>query len=330
MEIQRRALFNLLRMNWLLDPMVDAIEWQVEDYRALPLEQLFDRLEREDIRLDRSAFIAHAEPCESPEELTDDLLADREEDEGVLDRVYLVVFELWRRLIPEKMCLSIFCDELDHQISLYDQEKLQDLEPLENAIGQLQVILDENSDQGGDPHEIFQTVSEGCANDLEDFLYDYIADQIDNGHDVYAEELLDGFSQYVNDIRWFDLLRVRVLANRDVTEANLLLRQIVDSETDDHDLIFQLEVLTAMARGGERQIFLDLVAKTLPLIKRESDLQDLLAICLDYYQRLDYEQEETAIEEILRERSRRLKKETVDEGDPIFADLKKILHSRPI
>jgi len=35
MEIQRRALFNLVRMNWLAEPIVNVAEWQVEDYRPL-------------------------------------------------------------------------------------------------------------------------------------------------------------------------------------------------------------------------------------------------------------------------------------------------------
>ncbi len=44
MQIQRRVLYNSLRQNWLLDPELDVADWQVEDYRTLETEELFDRI----------------------------------------------------------------------------------------------------------------------------------------------------------------------------------------------------------------------------------------------------------------------------------------------
>ena len=37
MQIERRALYNLMRMNWQIDPSLPAEPWQVEDYRVFTI-----------------------------------------------------------------------------------------------------------------------------------------------------------------------------------------------------------------------------------------------------------------------------------------------------
>ena len=51
MHIDRKALYNLLRLNWLRDPSLDVEPWQVEDYRHLELETLYERLQDEVIHV---------------------------------------------------------------------------------------------------------------------------------------------------------------------------------------------------------------------------------------------------------------------------------------
>lgn len=321
MEIQRKALFNLLRMNWLLKPAHNVMEWQVEDYRALSTQNLFERLEKEEIRLDIPTFVSEAEPFETPEELTNDLLLAVNTDTATEDRIYLVVFELWRRLMPEKSCLSIFCDELDYQIARYDTGELETTEHLEDVLANLRAMLDENTDLGNDPKEVFQTVSEASANDLEDFLYDFIAAQIDHDNVVYASELIDGFYQYVTDVKWFDLLHARVLAAREPAEARAIIRQCVDNWIADHDLAFNLEALAFMIIGGERESFTTVVRYTLPHLKHESDVQDLLNICAEYFQRIDHDNEESQIHQWLAARAQRESNAPVDTREPLFGQL---------
>ncbi len=55
--IERRALYNLLRMNWINEPTLPVESWQVEDYRALSLPDLFGRLKDFNIQLERVSFI---------------------------------------------------------------------------------------------------------------------------------------------------------------------------------------------------------------------------------------------------------------------------------
>src|SRR5438128_2674617 len=117
MQIERRALYNSLRLNWLQDPAISVEPWQVEDYRSFSIEKIFEQLKQKNIHLNKASFVALAENADTPEDLTDDLLADSDLDAAAQDYIYLHIFELWRTLIPEKTCLSIFCDELDHQIS---------------------------------------------------------------------------------------------------------------------------------------------------------------------------------------------------------------------
>lgn len=310
MQIERRALYNLLRMNWLQDPSMEVEPWQIEDYREMSFKALFDRLKDKNIRLDRSNFLSLAESYDTPEDLSEEFLDDA--DPTTQDQIYLLIFELWRRLITEKPSLSIFCDELDHQIHLYDSSPNPNTEAIQDIIANFQVILDENADQGGNPQEIFTSICAGCANDIDSFLYDFIAEQIDNHNDSYAMELLDGFSKYVTDAKWFEFLRARLMASTDLEGANRYLRQILQNYSQADDLEFNLEVLSFLVAGGEQELFVNLAKKTANLVAEEDDFQDLLLICADYYHRLDEDHKEQAIQEILKERSK-----TKQLNDPI-------------
>lgn len=331
MQIQRRALYNLLRQNWLLDADTEAEEWQIEDYRELSLEKLFQRLSDLELPLDRNSFLAFAEECDSPEDLTDQLLLDRDDlDPSEQDRVYLVIFELWRRILPERLCLSVFCDELDHQINLYDRGDLQRSESIQDVLANLQEVLDENADQGVDPVEVFNAVSEGCANNIDGFLYDFISDLLDDGNVSYAAELVDGLYNYIPDKKWFDFLRARILVETDPKTANALFAKLIGDVATDPDLEFCLEILAFMVLGGERLLFVALVQQVLPRIRHEADFQELLSICVDFYRRLDYEWEEQALQAILDARSDRSADDTVDPGDPSRKELLRALEKRAV
>ena len=262
MELPRKVLYNLLRSNWLMDPELDVSYWQVEDYRTLSLDSLFRRLAKQHIQLDLSSFIAYAENYNTPEELTEDITENFDDSIEEQDKVYLQIFELWRRLVPEKLCLSIFCDELDYLMNLYDNGEMENTEGLHTILATLQDILDENVDQGVTPIDAFESICECCAIDLEDFIYDFIADQIDTNNDNYALELLDGFYPYMRAQKWFDFLKVRLVLNKDVLDGNRLLRKLVEETAEEEDIQFNLELLSSMVEGGERSLFVKLVQST--------------------------------------------------------------------
>jgi hypothetical protein len=308
-----------------MDPSLDVQPWQVEDYRTLSLETLFLRLQKQGFYLDRVSFLALADSLETPEDLADDLFIDGDTEAATQDQVYLLVFEIWRRLIPEKLCLSIFCDEFDHQINLYDRGEIKSLEPIQDAIANLEVILQDNVDEGGNHHEILESINLKCANDLEDFLYDFIADQIDNKNYSYAAELLEDFIPYVSKLKWFSLLQVRLIAVSNTAQANILIRHILQEQLQQPDLELYLEILSFLAQEGDKDLFTSLVKHILPLITIEEEFQDLLNSCAEYFHRLDLEPQEQKINKILQQHAQTPLERPFNKQNPHIAELLSIL-----
>lgn len=319
--IERRALYNLLRMNWLNEPTFSVEAWQVEDYRSLPLQTLFNRLEPFNFHLDRVSFIAYADECDSPEDLTDHLIAERHLSATQEDEIYLIVFELWRRMMSEKPSLSIICNELDYQIHLYDQQQLENPLSLQDALAHFVHILDENADQGIPPQDVLKMISTYCANDIETFLYDFISEQIDEGGETYAQDLLDDFDTYLGNNKWFKLLRIRLCEQIHNKLAQKLFEEIIEEHLEDQDLDYNLELLSILVEKGNYPIFRLIIKQTLPLIKREEDFQDLLSITNDYFHLLDQEQQEMILKEILEKRASFPIDQTIQANDADLATL---------
>ena len=188
--------------------------------------------------------------------------------------------------------------------------------------------MDENVDQGVTPIDAFESICECCAIDLEDFIYDFIADQIDTNNDNYALELLDGFYPYMRAQKWFDFLKVRLVLNKDVLDGNRLLRKLVEETAEEEDIQFNLELLSSMVEGGERSLFVKLVQSTLALVQVEEDFQELLTACADYCQRLDLDWEEREIQNILDQRQTRLLDAELERNDPHKVQFISVLQSR--
>lgn len=302
--LQTKALYNLLRLNAAEDSSVRADPWALENLRLLDGELLFPRLQKYDVQLDKATFLEFAEKCETPEELTDLLLPD-EIDEKKRDPFYLLIFELWRQYLPEKQSLSIFFDELDHRIALYDQGALENDESIQDALANLLEVLDENADAGGDPEDVFIAICDYCAHDLESFIYDYISDLLDSGNSLYASELIEGFSPYITEPVWFDFLRVRLLSSTDIGDANLAMHRLLESELE---LPLLLEMLRFLATAGEHELFLLAVKKTLPLLSSQEELNEILSTVSEYYRRLDEDELEQAVQKLIRQKSAPLNK----------------------
>jgi len=325
MQEEKRALYNSIRMNWFYDQSFKAELWQVEDYRKIPAEALFERLKHFKLAFDKVSFSALAEHADSPEELTEQLLADSDFDAGKQDQVYLIIFELWRKLLPERLCLSVFCDELDHRIFQYDTGVLSHPDSIADILANLKIILDENVDSGINAHEAFQSIITGCANDIESFLYDFTTEQLDSDNISYASELVESFYDYVEDVKWFDFLKVRVLSNSDFEVSLEEIKKIILSKEGEIDLEFNLEMLSFLVQGEDQKIFYSLVKKTLPLIQFEEDFQDLLNLSADFFRNLDREKQEKAILEILQARAKYSVGKKVSNTDPHRRDLVKIM-----
>jgi hypothetical protein len=302
MELKGRALFNLLRMSWMEDRNSDVKQWQIENLRDLSIEELFSRLKSLGLILDEQSFYLYAENCNCPEELADCVWFEEEDLEGH-DKAYLLLFEMWRRLLPEKVCLSIFCNELDLLIEAYDQGELEDEEPLQNALSILEDMLDDACDKDGLEQPIFAEIASYCAHDLESFIFDYVSDQIEGGNLTYASEVLDAFYDYSKDRRRFDLLRAQLFASSDLEESNILYGRVLEELLERPDVDLILRVAESLIHHGDIRLFMQAVRQALPLLKSEEDLQSLLAIVAEYYRCLDRDVEESTVQKLLDERA---------------------------
>lgn len=297
MQVERKALYNSLRLNYQRDPSLQVKSWQVQDYRLFSLEELHQSLYGLDIHLDQESFLAYSNNFDSPEELAQCLVED-EDDIQVSDHAFLILFELWRRYLPQKQSISIFCDELDYQIHSYDEETLDD-ESIQDALSNLEEILKENTDEGSDPPEVFKWISLCCAHDLESFIYDFIARQIDEDNFSYAADLIDGFYDFIEDSTAFDFLKVRVIAQEEPLQALEIINDILQDTSEDPDFELYLDILHFLVDYGEEEQFLSLLQTTLLLMQSESDFKDLLEIAAEFYNRRDIEELSDPIQRLM-------------------------------
>ena len=298
--IERSALYYLLRLNWMNDHSLAVEPWQVEDYRLLSIETLFNRLEKFEIHLDRNRFIGFADECDSPEDFTDHLTASQNLSPGEEDQIYLLVFELWRKLMADKPSISIVCNELDHQIYLYEQEQWENPLALQDALIHFSQVLQENVDQGIPAGEVMELISNYCGTDIEAFLYDYISDQIEEDGETYAHELLDVFEPYLMDNKWFKLLRMRLFGSAFSRTSQNLLEEIIEDHLQENDLEFNLELLSILADLGADTNFRLILKKTYPLVDNVENFQDILEITYDYFRSKGQQEQQSKIESLLK------------------------------
>lgn len=317
MTYQGRALYNLLQMNLKQDPQTEAEAWQVEEYRDLSTEELFQRLENLEIFLNEENFLLYVDECDSPEDLADCLYL--EEDFEKHEQVYLCVFELWRRLSPHKQSLSLFVDAFDHLIELYEEGELEVEEDLQDALGSFQSILDDNVDEGGDAKEGYHFFSAFSCHDLEIFIYEYISHQIDAENNLYASELLEGFYPYIDNERWFDLLRVRLVSAADPEEGGVMVDRLLTSLKEDPELYLLFEVLHYLMHVEDGNHFHTAYHQALKEIETQEDLRELLLLTVEYFNALEKEEEEKLVSEMLEEqKEKELKEEVSPNSEPLL------------
>ena len=294
MEFRGRAYFNALRINYRDGKRDDVSAWQVEDYRILPRETLFERLEEFGIHADTETFLQLIEEYDTPEHLLTSVADDA--DEETSQQIYLLLFELWRRLGDEKQTLSIFCDELDYVIEDYEDEEEGSRERLFECLEELEDILDDSSDQGTDPKEVFQFFKSFCCHDIEAFLYDFISDDIDKGHETYPSELIDSFTPYFDHPEWLELLRMRLIAACDFDEAAIIYDRFVEVLEKEHDLGLYIEVLKYLTYVNDRNEYFSAFDAALSLAETEEDFDELLENAIDFLHDADPEEEKVLIE----------------------------------
>jgi hypothetical protein len=327
MQFKGRSLYNLLKNSYKEDRSLQIEPWQILDYRHMPPAQIFLQLYELGVPLTQESFLLYSEKCETPEELIECLWI-KDSDLVGQEKAYLLLFELWRRFLPEKQSLSIFCDELDFRISLYDENALADDELIQQSLTDLENILDQSVDQGAQPKEIFQSVLRYSAHDLEGFLYDFIVEQLEDGNEVYASELIDGFYEYMSEPKWFDFLRARLFFLSDPKESDILIRRILEQVEECPDLSFMFEICQFLIHRGDIGLFLLCVRQTIPLLQVEEDFQKLLQYMAEFYRCLDKDVLEKAIKIVIENRKNKGLDRPLDLTDKTVVKEFLIEHSR--
>lgn len=320
LQLYPKAYFNWVRLKKENNPSLNIEPWQVEDYRELSLETLFQRLADFGISLSEENFLIEAEAYPTPEELTQTLGPKKESEMPV----YLILFELWRRLLPEKISLSIFCDELDTRIGAYLKDPTQN-HGISNSILRLEELLEEEVDTGENPRAIFTTISRHLGHDLEGFFFDYISDQIENKNDLEAAELLNTFYPFFADHAPFDFLKAQLLLITEPHDGNLSLQKLLEQLTGNPDLDLLLEITAFLVHHGDPHLFQNGARLCLDHLQTEEDFQELLAMVADYCHAVEKESVEKQIQNIFTQRIKNPGTASIKANNPDVILLRDIL-----
>lgn len=327
MTYQGRALYNLLQMNLKQNPAMEVEQWQVENYRDLSQEELFQRLEKREIFLSEENFLLYVEECDSPEDLADCLYL--EENYEKHEQVYLSVLELWRRLAPHKQSLSLFVDEFDHLIEQYEEGKLEIEDELQAALSSFQMILDDNVDEGGEAREGYHFFSAFSCHDLEIFIYEYTSHLIDAENNTLASELLEGFYPYIDNERWFDLIRVRLVTAADPEEGKVMIERLLTLLKEEPELYLLFETLHYLIHVEETEQFQMAYSQALDGVETQEDLRELLLLTAEYFNAIEKEKEEALVSELLEGLEEKDLQEIVDSNDETLQVLRGIVTLSP-
>ncbi len=305
-----RPIFTKAYYNWLsLHPEKVTAPWEVEDYRELSSATLFERLNELGLPLSEENFLLLAETSHSPEELTQSV-CPQDENKGP---IYLILFELWRRLLPEKETLSIVCDELDYRIHFYPSEDKN----ISNILERIIEILEE-SDQ--DPKAAFLTICAHVGHDLEPFLFDYISDQLD-AH----SELIKSFYPFISDPIWFDFLQARLLIEIDSHEGNIAFTELLKKLEEAPDLDLILEMAAFLVHHADPILFQKTCQLSVDYLETEEDFQELLAIVADYCHFVEKDDDEEQLQARFTKRQDIPLDRPIDSNDPDLLLLGEIL-----
>jgi hypothetical protein len=322
MLLQRRAQYNLLQLPQDESEVIESLEpWQIEDYRKLPDQEIIKTIEKLGLKIPSlEGFASLAEEFESPDDMTQVIASELEAK--TQDRLYLNLFELWRRHLPEKRCPSVFCDELDYQIRQFSQNPDAHAEELEDILNYFLQILDSHMDEGADPQALFSTFQTYCATSLESFLFQYILREVELGEYEYAFDLIQGFYPYLNDPLWFNYLMARAQMLVDPKEGTEVLAQVIEHV---ENLELAEEILLYLSKERNHPLFCALSSRILNLIDNEEDFQEFLECTLIHFNQMGLQEPAEEINSLLESRKRKRPSTALSQSDPGLKSIQALL-----
>lgn len=224
---------------------------------------LFSMLDAVGCPLDQTLFATYAGQCDDPETLTAMLVEEGTDSETTL-KLYSVLFELWRRYYPRRQTLSLLCDDLD-EVILHTCAA----DRREAVLHDLWHLFDTSNEQGDSIAEVFDLVKEGCACELEPFLYDYLVERIEGKEYDAAIECLRRMGDLVTTNPWFEALVIRIRFLRD---GKSLWQSVLKKWPQENQLL--LEVLHFQVMDGAIKDFVPTAIFVLPLLEDEEEKEE--------------------------------------------------------
>ena len=150
--------------------------------------------------------------------------------------------------------------------------------------------------------------------------------QIDIENDLYASELLDGFYSYVDNKRWFDLLRIRLVSAVDVEEGNVMAQRLLESLKEDPELYLLFETLHFLIYVGETEQFIATFYQAMEQLETEEDFRELLMLTAEYLELINKEKEMEKINELIDKQKGKNLQDPLDPEDYSIQILKDIMN----
>lgn len=325
--LQLKAYYNYLRLKASLDPKSreQLVDWQIEDLELRSNEELFEKLRAHGLFLDEHAFLDLSESCDTPEEMAATLAVEKSEAAG--DQIFLILFELWSRLLPERESLSLFADHLERLMLAYARGEGGARPALQDKFVELEKILDQYVDEGMTKREALIWIQSFVSIELDEFLYSFILDEIES-HDLEeASDQLEGVARYFDFDPWFSFLKAMTRIAKEPEVGYRHLEQLIDGLDFGLHIDLGLEMLQFLATTHNPILFGQLLDKVADQLKTEEDFQELAATCIDYLQELGLDKGIEELQKLLTGRSYD-PKAALAKYDPALKELRSLVHEK--
>ncbi|MFZ4773301.1 MAG: hypothetical protein ACOYK9_04850 [Chlamydiia bacterium] len=318
MKKEIKAHYNLLKAQVAWDPSTPHETWMVEDLSLCSDKDIFGRLLELKVPVSQETIAKYLEEIETPEDFLEATTLETDHPEKV-EKIYLLLFELFKRFSSKGSCLSIFADQLDSSIQKYEATNGRNWQELLEFLKQFELILRENLNHAKNPVEVLEKISRYFAYDIEGFIYDFIADLIDREEEVQAEALIELFYEYITKPYWFQLLEFYL---KESTEE--LLENLSDLAQEVKDIEFTLEILHILKEEGSER-FATLLSLAVDFAKEEAEFVELLIVAQEFFEERDRMREVSEIKKILDSRAQIDEKRKIHPQDPGCNHFKKIV-----
>lgn len=307
-KLETKAFYNSLRM---LGSNVSRMsqDWKAADWRERELDGLFDELKQMGIVFDTSLFYQWAAHCETPEELVDFLSMEEEVETGEWeeerkDRLYLILFELWRRLVPEKRSLSLVADEIDHVIFAFDSGKEFLDEEIENALEEWIRLLNRLQDEGLSVREALQAIEPYFAHCVPEFAIDFLLDVSERGESERYISLFEKVRPFLtSEPLWAKIIELKFCLRDDIPLLNKklgdLVAHVLTTTNVESEVIFALCDIALKLKREE--LFLRLLEKVVPCLQEKDDVNVVVHLLTDFLEENPFSSLKAALEAFKKE-----------------------------